>query len=270
MFSVAVAGQLISASIIDHRGILGTAVKPFTKIRFLSVVVALAGCILSVRLESLLSPQTLERLKQGDAGVAIGVAFMVLLCGLSLPMQTCINRYFARIRCGGDARKSSLFSFFSGSCVLAVVSGIVSAVMIYAYDRAIWDFAATSWWMFTGGVFGALNVHGALIMAPRVGMTRLYMLVVFGQLVSALLYDHFGVLGVSQFSATPLRISGTILIPSPLSHTGCFYINTAFLTAFLTVAQCLTFLTQGSASCLLACCSAPSPHLLLLPPHLLR
>ena len=92
--------------------------------------------------------------------------------------------------------------------MLAILSGALSLYLTYAVDQSIWGIADASAWIFTGGLFGAISVYGTLLIAPFIGMARLYMCVVLGQLSSSLVYDHFGVLGVTQQSATPLRISG--------------------------------------------------------------
>ena len=49
-FSVAVGGQLFSATAVDHFGILGAPRRPTTQLRIVSLAIVTAGCILSVRM----------------------------------------------------------------------------------------------------------------------------------------------------------------------------------------------------------------------------
>jgi transporter family-2 protein len=49
-------------------------------------------------------------------------------------------------------------------------------------------------------------------MVPRLGAATTLVLVVVGQMVCSLLVDHFGVLGVPQHSASPVRLAGAALL----------------------------------------------------------
>lgn len=201
-FAVSVSGQLFCASLIDHIGFLGTPVRSFTVLRCAGLLLACAGCALSVT----------DRVQQGDVGVTIAFCIIVLLCGVILPVQTCINRRFAHRVCQGDILKSAIFSFMTGSLTLGIASGILTAVFILSLNQSVWNFADASAWTFTGGLLGAFFVYGTLLIAPYVGMARLFMCIVLGQLSSSLLYDHFGILGLTEHTATPLRIAGTLMV----------------------------------------------------------
>ncbi len=130
-----------------------------------------------------------------------------------LPVQTAINRRLAIIRLDGDMFFSSLVSFATGSVFLGIASGILSLVYVYAFDNtAIWRVSEASPWMYTGGFVGAAFILSTMLFAPRIGMTKMYMAIVLGQLASSLLYDHFGVLNIRQEDATVMRIVGERLV----------------------------------------------------------
>jgi transporter family-2 protein len=50
------------------------------------------------------------------------------------------------------------------------------------------------------------------VLGPRLGATALMALTVFGQLLAALLIDHYGALGFPQNQATAQRILGAALL----------------------------------------------------------
>ncbi|QFS38481.1 DMT family transporter [Burkholderia cepacia] len=65
-----------------------------------------------------------------------------------------------------------------------------------------------SWFSWTGGFFGAVFVGIAILMVPRLGAATTLALIVVGQMTGALVFDHFGVLGIQQHSASPIRLAG--------------------------------------------------------------
>jgi bacterial/archaeal transporter family-2 protein len=202
-FAVAVAGQLLSASVIDHTGFLNTPRRPMNRFRVGAVVLACAGCGLSVS----------ERVRDSDVGLVVGYCILVFGCGVLLPIQTAFGRNLAMRRCGGNTVLATTWSFLVGTLCLGTAAAVYSAIVLTgSYNKTLWDMGGAPGWAFTGGLFGAESVFLSFLLAPRIGMARLYTCVVFGQLVSSLLYDHYGIMGVSVTEATPLRIAGVCVV----------------------------------------------------------
>lgn len=63
-----------------------------------------------------------------------------------------------------------------------------------------------------GGMLGAMFIGTAILMVPRLGAATTLALVVVGQLVAAAAMDHFGLLGLTQHSLTPVRMAGLALL----------------------------------------------------------
>ncbi|MBV9850621.1 MAG: DMT family transporter [Armatimonadetes bacterium] len=71
--------------------------------------------------------------------------------------------------------------------------------------------AGTPWWVWAGGgLLGAFAVTAALIGIPRVSAGIVIGAQVFGQLLAAVMIDHFGWLGVPRVSLNPWRVAGAI------------------------------------------------------------
>ena len=139
-------------------------------------------------------------------------AIFAFAAGAVLPVQAAINRRLAHIHLKGDKLMSAMISFFVGSITLAIVSSIVTGVYLRTSTRSLWHIQGSSAWLYTGGLFGATFVFAMMKLAPIIGMARMFMCVVLGQLISSLLYDHFAILGVAQRTATPMRIAGVCLV----------------------------------------------------------
>ena len=59
---------------------------------------------------------------------------------------------------------------------------------------------------------GAVIVLGATYLVPHIGTANLVALLVSGQALTALAFDHFGWLGVPAFPLTVPRLLGVIMI----------------------------------------------------------
>ncbi|HLM52824.1 MAG TPA: DMT family transporter [Pseudoxanthomonas sp.] len=128
---------------------------------------------------------------------------LAILIGMLLPLQALINASLGKQTTG--AVFASLVSFLVGS----------SALMAWwLLSRPAFDGAALArvpWWAWTGGLIGAVYVAAATLLIPRMGAAALICLVVFGQVASSLLLDHFGVLHARQ-PIDPLRLIGALLV----------------------------------------------------------
>ena len=100
----------------------------------------------------------------------------------------------------------ALLSFGVGTLV---PSGIV-AVAARSFAGA--SFSSVPWWAWTGGILGAGYITTAVVLAPRVGALALMALVIAGQLLAALVLDHFGLLGLRRMPVTSSRLAGAALL----------------------------------------------------------
>lgn len=133
----------------------------------------------------------------GGIVVAAGV-------GVLLPLQALINARLGQVTEG--ALFASFVSFAVGTAVLAAAVLLTRTPMPEARTMA-----ALPPWIWTGGIIGALFVLVATVLVPRLGAAGLICLVVSGQLIGSLLFDHFGVLGPVR-PADAWRILGAVLV----------------------------------------------------------
>jgi len=67
-------------------------------------------------------------------------------------------------------------------------------------------------WIWFGGLAGVIFITAALMLVPRLGGTGFIACVIAGQMMTALLIDHFGLMGLAEKSASLGRISGVLVI----------------------------------------------------------
>jgi bacterial/archaeal transporter family-2 protein len=70
----------------------------------------------------------------------------------------------------------------------------------------------TSWITWTGGIFGAIFIATAILMVPRLGAATVLALVVVGQMLGSLVFDHLGLLGLPRHPASLMRLVGTVFL----------------------------------------------------------
>lgn len=137
-------------------------------------------------------------------GWVIGSIATAAAVGILLPLQALIN---ARL---GQATEGALFASFISFLVGTVVLGLaVLATRTPMPDMR--TMLSLPPWIWIGGVIGALFVLCATVLVPKLGAAGLICLVVSGQLIGSLLFDHFGVLGPVR-PADAWRLLGAVLV----------------------------------------------------------
>jgi transporter family-2 protein len=94
--------------------------------------------------------------------------------------------------------------------------GTLSMVAVLLLTRSSFPPAAmvgrASWWSWSGGVFGAIFILIVIFAVPRLGAATVLALIVVGQMVGSLAFDHYGILGLQQQPISPTRIAGALLL----------------------------------------------------------
>jgi transporter family-2 protein len=68
---------------------------------------------------------------------------------------------------------------------------------------------AMSW---TGGIFGAIYIGISILLVPRLGAATVIALLVAGQMIGSLVFDHFGLFGLPVHHVTAPRAIGAVLL----------------------------------------------------------
>lgn len=106
-----------------------------------------------------------------------------------------------------------------GSPVMAAivnfVIGLAALVVVALASGARWapgSTAAIPAWAWFGGLLGAVYVASTTVLGPRLGAAALLALTLAGQMLAALVVDHYGVVGFPQSPVTPARLLGAALL----------------------------------------------------------
>ena len=132
-------------------------------------------------------------------------ALLAVVAGVSVALQQVLN---ANLR---HALNSAAWSGFV-SYALGVVCMALLALALYDPVPSLAMAARIPWWQWTGGLFGALFIGLAIVLIPQLGAAAFIALLIGGQMLASLAFDHFGVFGLEQRPIDGWRLAGVALL----------------------------------------------------------
>jgi transporter family-2 protein len=132
---------------------------------------------------------------------------VALLAGVVLTVQSGVNTHLNML-VKNNAILSALISFLVGTLALV-------AILLITNPRSFAEMPmpnATNWWKYLGGLMGAFYITAIIITFPKLGAATTLTLVIAGQLVFAVIFDHFGWLGFAVRQINIWRIVGIAMV----------------------------------------------------------
>ena len=194
--------QLIFSLLIDNYGWFGSRVIPLNGQRIIGSLLLIVGVTLVVVLPRLGT-------RQQSASKGSRQVFWQLLAVLSGCLSASITGAYAQLAGAvGNPVQATTIAFFVATMVLllfCIGNGSVRLVG-KAFSR---DYP---WWMWTGGLCGAMIVFGNAWLVPKVGVGVFSMALLVGQLALSMLMEHFGWLGAPRKPITWIKVVGILLM----------------------------------------------------------
>jgi transporter family-2 protein len=135
----------------------------------------------------------------------LGLAVLALGAGMSVVVQQVLN---ASLRASlGSAAWAAFISYLVGSLTLLLV--LLATREPWVSSDAI---AKSSIWSWTGGVFGTIYIVVAILLLPHMGAATSVALLVTGQMLGSLVFDHYGLFGLAQHPVDLSRLAGAVLL----------------------------------------------------------
>jgi transporter family-2 protein len=129
---------------------------------------------------------------------------MAALVGAGITIQVGMN---ATVRMTiGSPVLAAIVNFVVGLTALVLLAVASGARVVPG------SVAAVPAWAWFGGLLGATYVAATTVLGPKLGAASFLALTLAGQMVAALLVDHYGVIGFPQSPLTPTRLLGTALL----------------------------------------------------------
>lgn len=135
----------------------------------------------------------------------LGFAILAVGAGCSFVMQQAVN---ANLREALDSAAWAGFVSYLGGTICMLLLAIL---MRDALPSAA-SMARSTWWAWSGGLFGAIYIAISILLVPRIGTMSFVALLVAGQMLCSLIFDHYGLFGVPEHSIDIGRILGAALL----------------------------------------------------------
>jgi bacterial/archaeal transporter family-2 protein len=130
---------------------------------------------------------------------------LAVAAGLSLVVQQALN---ANLRAAlSSAAWSGFMSYFLG-----VICMVALAFVLQDPLPSVATASRVPWFAWTGGMFGAIFIGLAIFLVPQLGAATFFALLIAGQMLGSMVFDHFGVLGVPVHPISVIRIAGALLL----------------------------------------------------------
>lgn len=130
---------------------------------------------------------------------------LAVLAGAVLPLQAGINSKMGQLV--QSPVISSFISFVTGAVALLVymvLSRVPLANLTYARTAPAF--------LWIAGLLGAFYVTSVILLLPRLGAALTFGLVIGGQMLVSVIFDHFGVLGTPVHPFSAMRLVGILLV----------------------------------------------------------
>lgn len=132
---------------------------------------------------------------------------MAVIAGALLPIQAAFNARMGKI--SGSPMIAAFVSFAVGTVILFLFL-LFSRQQVQVSETV----KNTPWYIWLAGLLGCIYVASSVLLLPRLGVALTFGLVIFGQLIVALIIDHYGLFGAIVKPVNLYRILGVILLIS--------------------------------------------------------
>jgi bacterial/archaeal transporter family-2 protein len=133
------------------------------------------------------------------------LAALGLIAGLSFVMQQIVN---TNLKSGLGSPLWAAFVSYAGGTLLV-------ALLLLAMQQGLPSrqaIAGTSWPSWLGGAFGLVYVLASIALLPRVGAATSIALIVAGQMLTSVTFDHFGLMGLTKHPIGTVRVIGALML----------------------------------------------------------
>ena len=135
----------------------------------------------------------------------LAFAALGLIAGLSFVMQQIVN---TNLKSGLSSPLWAAFVSYAGGTLLVALILLVTQQGVPSRQAL----AGTSWPSWLGGAFGLVYVLVSIVLISRVSAATSIALIVAGEMLTSVTFDHFGVLGLTKHPIGTVRVIGALLL----------------------------------------------------------
>ena len=200
---IPIFSQLLFSLCIDHFGWFGAKVMPMNWQRMIGALLLIVGVTMVV---------IIPRLKGNNTKTDNSTA-RLLLWQAAAVVSGCLSAVVGAILASlgqviGSAIQATTVLFAIATGVMIVFCSLNGSVVKI---RKAFTTSAP-WWMWSGGILGAIIVYGNAWLIPLIGVSVFMMTLLIGQLLLSLLMERNGWLGAPKKHISIVQILGIIIM----------------------------------------------------------
>lgn len=194
-----ITGQIIMGMIIDNFSLFDADHHAFTIIRLVGVILLVVGILMVV----------LDKKSSDGADKAKQLPWQILgiVAGMFQASQAPVNGHLGVVL--GSPIHAAFISFLVGTIILFVITGLVDCSYVHAKD-AIGK--GNPWWIWLGGVLGAIFVLSNAFLSPQIGAGTTVVLVLLGNLFGSVMVDKYGLLNSPKKTVGIMKYIGLVVM----------------------------------------------------------
>lgn len=130
-----------------------------------------------------------------------------LTTGALIALQFGVNASLRKFLGANTPLFATAISYAVGALVSLICLLLVRPAMP-TWNRVI----GVPWWAWIGGAVGVGYVSGTVLLAPKLGATKLIVLIVAGQLIASIVFDQYGLIGYERHPMNGMRALGCVFL----------------------------------------------------------
>ncbi|WP_089121024.1 DMT family transporter [Secundilactobacillus pentosiphilus] len=206
-----VLGQILAGLLIDDLGLFYSPISQLTVVRGLGALLVIAGVMITVAgngwLERITGQAGLETVAEETPRAAHLMLWRLfgIFAGVLSATQTAVNGHLGEVL--GSKIQAAYVSFLVGTVTLIVIVLVLRPPLMFQRNHG-----KSPWWMWIGGLLGALFVLGNVYLVPVIGTGFAVIIVLIGLMIGSLLIDQFGWLSSEKNPVTLLQLGGLLVM----------------------------------------------------------
>lgn len=186
-----IMGQIMMSVLIDQFGLFKSPNNPIMVSKIFGLVLIVAGVVMSLGvLDTWQGKIEQEAMSAEKRSSTIWYQLFAVAAGAMMAMQTAINGTLGVVL--KSPIHAAFVSFSIGVFLLLLVNIVISTH--FSDVRLAVQQGKHYWWIWIGGIIGALYILGSSWLVPLIGTGQVVILALFGQLSFSALIEHFGLL----------------------------------------------------------------------------
>lgn len=130
---------------------------------------------------------------------------LAVIAGAVLPIQAGLNVQL------GKSVQQPIFAAFASFVIGSI--GLLIYLLVLKFDfTSVANIKTVSPVVWIAGLLGAFYVAAVIILAPKLGTALTFSLIVAGQMIISLVFDHFGLLGLPVKQINWQRLVGVVFL----------------------------------------------------------